>query len=258
LFFFRNLFALAILFPLLFLGGLQGFRTRIPAWHCLRAGAGLMGMYCFFYLTGEVKLANATALMMTAPLLIPFTAHLILGEELNRWLLTVPVIGFVGVAAILRPELQTGTGLTALIALLGSVSMAVAQTSIRKLSFTEPPLRIVFYFAFIGVIVSAIPLLWAWETPTSFRQWGLLVALGPVSVMTQVLLTRGYASAPASQVGIFIYSSVIFSAIAGWQIWDEVWDLQSFLGALLIAIAGVLVIRGQARTGSSGNEAAFK
>lgn len=38
---------------------------------------------------------------------------------------------------------------------------------VRKLSSIESPLRIVFYYAIIGLLISAFPLIWSWQMPTS-------------------------------------------------------------------------------------------
>lgn len=239
--FFRNLFGLVALSPLLLIKDLSNLRTSIPRWHILRAVTGLTGMYCFFYMIGELKLANATALIMTAPIIIPFVAHVLLGENINKLILIALVIAFLGVVAILRPKFNTGW--VVFIAVVASISIAIAQVSIRKLSFTEPASRIVFYFTITALIISAIPLLWTWRTPTTVWQWCLLITLGPASIVTQLCLAKGYALAPASQLGIFTYSSVLFGATAGWLIWQEVWDLISIFGAALIVCAGVLVLK---------------
>ena len=41
---------------------------------------------------------------------------------------------------------------------------AIAFVTVRKLSATEPTLRIVSYFAIVGLSISAIPLIWTWQT----------------------------------------------------------------------------------------------
>jgi drug/metabolite transporter (DMT)-like permease len=116
------------------------------------------------------------------------------------------------------------------------------MVTIRKLSATEPAVRTVLYFALVASLVSAIPLTWAWKTPTP-NQWLMLMGVGICSTVVQLLTTRGYASAPASQVGIFSYSSVIFGALIGWLFWHELWDINSLLGAVFITAAGFLTLR---------------
>lgn len=79
---------------------------------------------------------------------------------------------------------------------------AFAFVTVRKLSATEPALRIVSYFAIVGLFVSAVPLIWAWQTPT-LNQYLMLMGVGLTTTIGQLLLTRGSQNAPAASVGIF-------------------------------------------------------
>ena len=69
----------------------------------------------------------------------------------------------------------------------------------------------------------------------------------------QLLLTRGYQSAPASIVGIFTYTSVPFGTFLGWLIWNELLDINSFFGAILIVLAGSIVLRTKAVQNQTNN-----
>lgn len=239
--FFRNLFGLLALVPLLTRAGMPGLKTRVFHLHLVRALAGVAAMYCFFYAIAHIKLADAMLLKLTTPILIPVVAFFWLQERLSRLVRFALLVGFAGVFLIIRPGLDLDWVM--LIALVGSAMAALAKVAIRRLSTTEPAVRIVFYFAGIAAVVSAVPLLWGWQTPT-FGQWASLLAIGPLATLAQLLMTRGYASAPASRVGIFTYSSVIFGASLGWWFWDELWDLVSIAGAVLVASAGAMALRG--------------
>jgi len=100
----------------------------------------------------------------------------------------------------------------------------------------------VFYFSLVCTVVSAVPLAWTWRTPAPWL-WALLLLMGVLASAAQLLLTRGYAHAPAAQVGPFIYSTVVFSALLGWLLWGDVFDLFSLLGAGLVCLGGALAIR---------------
>ena len=100
----------------------------------------------------------------------------------------------------------------------------------------------VFYFAVLGSLVSALPLPWTWRTPEP-AAWPVLVGIGALASAGQYLLTRGYACAPAGQVGPFSYFSVLFSTLLGWLLWSELPDALSGVGALLVIAAGVTALR---------------
>ena len=240
--FFRNLFGLLVLIPVLWQRGerLQ-LKSAHPGLHLVRSLFGLAAMYCFFYALSVLPLADAVLLNFTAPLFIPFVAILWLKERVSARVWAAIVIGFSGVLIILRP----GGDLPAMAALIGLASGAfagVAMVSLRKLSATEPALRVVVYYGVICTAVSAVPLLWSWQ-PVNLRLLGILAGAGCFATLGQYLLSRGYGCAPAAQIGPFTYTSVVFAALYGWLFWHELPGWTTAGGTLLIALAGVLAMR---------------
>jgi drug/metabolite transporter (DMT)-like permease len=132
----------------------------------------------------------------------------------------------------------------ALVGLASGLTAAFSVVTIRHSSRTEPATRIVFYFCLYGTLGSAIPLLWSWVTPT-LDEMPLLVAMGALATMGQLLMTRGYASAPAAHIGPFTYSSILFGVLYGWLIWNETPGLTFWLGGLLIVSGGIMALRGE-------------
>jgi drug/metabolite transporter (DMT)-like permease len=237
--FMRNMFGAVILLPLLWRYGLQHLKTRIWYLHVMRGGFGVAAMYCFYYALANMPLASGMLLKMTSPLFIPLVAIAWLGEGLTRRASLAIVIGFVGVILVLQP--QGGFQLVALIGLLGGALAAVAKVTVRRLGRSEPTTRIVFYFSLVATLVSAVPLSWSWQTPDTDSGL-LLLLIGITGTLGQLLLTRGYSIAPPSQVGAFTYTSVVFAAIFGYLFWDEVIDYLFVIGALIIAVAGAMVL----------------
>jgi drug/metabolite transporter (DMT)-like permease len=242
--FFRNLFGLLVLFPILWQrGGRIELQTAYPGLHLVRSLFGLAAMYCFFYALSVLPLADAVLLNFTAPLFIPFVAMLWLGEGVSGRLWAAIVIGFSGVLLILKP----GSGLyggAALIGLASGAFAAVAMVSLRKLSATEPPLRVVVYYGVICTLVSCVPMLLSWQAVEP-RLLLMLAAAGGFATMGQYLLSRGYGCAPAAQIAPFTYTSVVFAAVYGWLFWQELPGWTSAAGTLLVVIAGVLAMRRQ-------------
>lgn len=239
--FFRNLFGLALLIPWVLKHRGTVLKTRIPHLHLLRALSGLGAMYCFFYAIIHLPLAQAMLLKMSAPLFIPIVAFLWLGEPATPSIRIALIIGFAGVMLVLHPDTDGINGV-ALVALAGGVLAAVAKTTVRRLARTEPANRIVFYFAFISTLISAIPLIWAWR-PLDPQAYLWLALVGVLATGGQLFLTHGFARAPAARMGVFSYAAVIFGAAYGWALWDEVPGMLTVAGALLIIGAGILAGR---------------
>jgi len=241
----RNLVGLALVAPWLLRRGLGNVATKVTRLHLLRALAGVSAMYCFFYAIAHLPLAEAMLLKLTAPVFIPLFAIFWLHEQVTTLLWIAIGIGFAGVIVVLDPSLDGQSAMVspiAIIGLLGGVLAALAKVTVRRLSATEPPPRIVFYFALIAGSISAVPLLWAWQTPSpTALLWLLGIAIS--ATLGQLALTRGLSLAPASRMGAFGYFAVIFGAAYGWMIWHERITIALVSGSVLIALAGALAGR---------------
>lgn len=239
--FFRNLSGLVFLSPLLLSGGLAMLKTTHLRQHLVRGVAGLTSMYCFFYAIGHMPLADAILLNYTLPLFIPVVESIWLGEPFPLKLAAPLVLGFLGVVIVLQPGRGIVTA-AAILGLLAGLLSAVAQTGVRQLTKTEPTVRIVIYFAMMGTSISALGLPFVWVTPAP-TLWVVIVLLGLSATTGQLLMTKAYSYAPASQIGGFVYTGVIFAALLDWLRLGHTPSSRFFLGATLVMAAGALMFR---------------
>lgn len=251
--FMRGMFGVLILSPLLLRRvNKEVLTTHVFHLHLLRAILGVSAMYCFFYALANLQLADGMLLKMTAPLFMPLIAAVWLFEKLGTKIWLAVGLGFVGVALILQPEGEFNW--IALVGLAGGLFAAGAKVTVRRLGRTEPTIRIVFYFSLVVMLIATIPLVWAWQMPTA-QEWGLLSLMGLFGTLGQLLLTRGYSVAAASQVAPFTYFSVVFAAVYGYLFWDETLDLAFIAGATLIALAGIVALRSNSKKHKRSDEA---
>lgn len=246
--FFRNLAGLIVLFPLLLHTGLRELKTRVWHWHLMRGLVGVAAMFCYFWALAHLPLTEAFLVKLSSPLFMPLLALWWLKEPAGRYSWLALLIGFAGVAVILRPggSEQTVT-LAALIGLLGAVLAALAKVTIRRMSATESSQRIVFYFATIAALVSAPAAAMNWQ-PVPLRLWWWIAALGVVATLGQLALTKAYRIAPTGRVGVYVYSAVIYGALMGWWFWDEIPLWTTWAGAALIVSAGMINLRGSRKS----------
>jgi drug/metabolite transporter (DMT)-like permease len=237
--FFRNAVAMALLLPWILLRHRNlSLKTGCPHLHLLRSAAGLGAMYCFFIALKLLRLADAMLLCYTLPIFIPVIERLWLKEPVSRQTRIAVTVGFVGIALVLKP----GSGLfqaAGLVGLASGLLAALAIVGIRRMTVTEPVVRVVFYFTMFGTLVSAVPLAWAWQSPQG-RMLGVLCVMGVLAIMAQMCLTKGYSMAPAGQVGPFNYGNVVFAAVIGWVFWGETLDGLTLVGAVLTCVSGII------------------
>lgn len=241
--FYRNLFGLLMLFPIVLHGGVSQLKTHVFHLHMVRAAVGLSAMYGFFYVIAHMPLAEAFLVKLTSPFFMPIVAAIWLAETIKPKTGWAIAIGFIGVMFILRPGTEEFTP----IALIGLVSAALASTAkvtIRRMGSTESSVRIVFYFGTISTLLSSIPLFWSPYLPT-LEQLPWIALMGLVATCGQLALTRAYRIANPGQIGPYVYSSVVYGAILGWVFWGETLLLTTIIGSGLIIAAGIWNISGK-------------
>ncbi|MGR6874097.1 DMT family transporter [Pseudomonas sp. HK3] len=241
--FYRNLFGLIMLVPIIMHNGISQLKTSVWHLHLLRAAVGLSAMYGFFYVIGNMPLAEAFLVKLTSPFFMPIVAAIWLGESIKAKTGWAIAIGFIGVMFILRPGTDQFTPV-ALIGIGAAALASIAKVCIRRMSMTESSVRIVFYFGAIGTILSMIPLFWTPFWPTA-DHWPWIALMGLVATCGQLALTRAYRIANPGQIGPYVYSSVVYGATLGWIFWGEALLLTTVIGSALIIVAGLWNVSGK-------------
>ena len=237
--FFRNTVAALLVVPLMLrLGGMASFRTERPVGHFLRSLSGVIGNASFFYAYSQIPLSDGMSIAMAVPIFTTLLAIPFLGEKvgIRRW--TAIGVGFVGVLIALDPggNFQVGS----LFALLGTCCWAFSLIMIKKLSASESPFLIVFYYMITGVAVSACILPFVWVTPTP-AHLGIFVLAGLVGGAGQILMTYAMKFAPAAVVTPFEYTSICWAVLFDLLIWDVLPDLTTTIGAGIVIMTGLYI-----------------
>lgn len=235
--FFRNAVGVLFFLPLALTRGLAPLRTTRPWAHLKRTLCGLAAMYCYFYALAHLPLTDAMLFSYAAPVFTPLIGWWWLKEPLTRRMLLATAVGFAGVLLVAKPSGALVSGIS-LVGILASIMAACAFVSIREMSNTEPAFRIVFWFALFSALVSAVPLLWAWQ-PLDRQQLLLLLAAGVVASFGQLTMSQAYACAPPGLIGPVAYLAIVFGGIIAWLRWNEVPSSASILGAGLIFAASL-------------------
>lgn len=246
--FFRSLFAFIPLAAFVLRGrSLGALRTRRPLGHALRSLVGIVALSCFFYAYAHMPLANVVAIAFAAPLFVTALSVPLLGElvGVRRW--SAVLVGFAGVLVMVRPDAGAFDGLAA-IALAGTVFYALAMIFVRKLSRTETSAAIVFYYSLASTLVAGAFMPFQWVTPT-WLDLGLLVAVGLVGGVAQIAMTNAFRLADVSVVMPFDYTAMLWAALFGFLVWGDVPGLNIWLGAAIVMMSGLYILRREANLG---------
>lgn len=240
--FFRSLFGLMFLLPIILKFGVGRLKTQKLGTHFLRGLFGLIAMFCMFYSFYSLKLTEAILLKATSPIMLSVVALLILGERLSIQAVLAIGLAFIGVLIIVNPaEFNPVIGLGFLAGAVSAFTAAFAKTMVRRLGQTENSDIIVFYFLSIGAVLSLPLLAVYWQNPT-LEQWGWLVLLAALSTAGQIGITKAFSVAKAGQVAMFTYLSMPVAGILGWVFWAEQITLPLLIGTMVIVTAGIISV----------------
>ena len=233
--FFRNAVGLFIFIPMLFKQGLSFIKTDKLWMHTWRSVVGLAAMYGFFYAIAHLKLSNAMVFSYSSPIFIPLIAYFFLKEKISLGMIIAAVVGLIGVLLVAKPDQGMFNALS-VIGLGACFLSAMAFVTVRALTSTEPPERIVFYFCIFGTLISSIPMFWHWRAFT-LKELALLITAGLLANISQLFMSYAYSLAPAGQIGPMNYIAIVFAGIWGFIFWHEIPDMFSIIGISIILIA---------------------
>ena len=234
------------------------FKTQYPLLTFCRVILFFFG-FSFFYISLTVlPLGTATALFFVTPFLITIFAKFFLKEKIGprRWLAVI--IGFIGVYVILNPDFSNFDYMSLtpiLCAFCYSLSMIIIKiTSEKDNVYTQT-----FTFYIGAIIISTIFYFiisdGKYDTvdhPASqfiFREWFtdlensilLMIVTGFTASLAFVLTFSAYRVASPAVVSPFEYSILIWSSLSGWFFFNEIPDIKTIIGMLLIVFGGIYI-----------------
>lgn len=253
--FFRNLFGLLALLPVLVLPALRGggdgvghlrgvLRTTQLRRYFVRCLIGVVSMWMGFWSIANLPLSQAIALAYSSPIFVTIAAVLMLGEtvRLRRWLAVIA--GFLGMLVIVRPWSQAFS-LGSLVAVAAALITAIVAIQIKQLSRADGSDTIVLWTYLFWVPMSLLPALWVWHPPQGMA-WLWLLLSGALGTVGQLLWTRALKLGEVSALTPISFVQLVIVTIAGWLWFGETLDRWTLAGAAIIFGATFYIARREA------------
>lgn len=244
--FFRSLTGMIFILPFMMRQGGNAFRTKRIGVHLLRGMSGSTGMMCGFYALVHLPLATANAISFSRAIFLVPLAVLFTGEKIGVRRIAAAVVGFVGVLIILRPSGEME--FAALVAAFGALAVAFAVIFVKLLSRTDGPVTLLFYSSLIGVTVTAVPAIAAWQMPTGV-EFVELGAMGAFGVLAHTCFIKAYSVGEVSALAPIDYTRLLFAALVGFFVFGTVPDAWVWVGAALIVASTLYITIREARAG---------
>lgn len=219
--------------------------TSVPSMHFWRSLSGVSALCLWFYAIGNLPLATAMTLnYMSSVWMALFLiggAIMLGGTRVDARLIGTVLVGFVGVALILRPTIERDQLWHGLMGLLSGMLSAMAYLQITALGRVgEPEYRVVFYFSVGGVVAGAlVTLATGGLHGHSLYGVSLLLAVGLSATVAQLLMTRAYAIGKTLVNASMQYLGIAFSCLYGVLLFDDPLTWMALAGMVLVVAAGI-------------------
>ncbi len=242
--FFRFLFGLVFIAPIVLRLGFAVFRTNRPSMQVARNVVHATAFAIWYTALPMIPLAEMTAIMFAGPLFITIGAALFLREEVRwrRW--AAIVIGFLGVLIIVRPGFATVTFGTWL--MLSSVPVIAASQLIAKAQTKVDSTQTIICWQTVLLILLFLPLaLLQWQMPTP-EQLVILLACGLVGSAANMSMVQAFRVAEISAVQPMMFLNIVWASILGLVVFADTPDFWTFVGAGVIIASTSYIARREA------------
>lgn len=238
--FFRNIVAAAVAFFLLKKNHVKFQVGKGNTKYLLvRSTAGLLGIICNFYAVDHLPISDASLLNKLSPFFAIVFSTLILKEIAGKKEWGILSLAFLGALFVIKPSFHMDF-LPGFIGMMGGMMAGLAYTYVRKLGqlSVQGPVIVLFFSMFSSVML--LPNLIFNYASMSAEQWLFLILAGVSAAGGQICITTAYTRAPAKEISVYDYSQIIYAAVLGFLVLQEVPDFYSVIGYIIIFTAAIM------------------
>ncbi len=193
-----------------------------------------------------LSLTTAHSVASLAPVFVVILSMFILREKIDRTLWAVIFFGFIGVLIILRPGFDV-FDIKSLLPLGAGFFFALYQVITKKASEHDSDETSLFFTSIFGLVIITVLALYFWH-PLTYFSFIILPLIGVMMTLAHYSLIIALARAPASKIQPFHFTLIFWAIIFGYIFYNDIPDIPTIIGATIIALSGVYVIKNQTKS----------
>ena len=207
----------------------------------LRSFFSIIESGCFVLAFRYLSLADVHSVGSLTPVIIVTLSAFILKEKVSPKTWIAIFVGFLGVLIILRPGLSI-FDIKSLLPLMAAFFLGLYQVVTRKVSENDSTETSLFYTSLIGFIVMSILAFVYWQQLT-LNSYFLFTCIGIFFSMGIYFQIIALSKTRASIIQPFHYTLIFWAIILGYLVYDDLPDIPTIVGAIIIAASGIYVLR---------------
>ena len=205
----------------------------------LRSFLSILESGCFILAFRYLSLADAHSIGALTPIVVVILSFIFLKEKISPRIWFAVFTGFIGVLIVMRPGLTVFEP-ASLIPLAAAFFLGWYQIVTRKVSTKDKNETSLFYAGIVGMLFMGLISFFYWKPISTdfillFSGVGVLYSLGVYFQIVALSLAR------ASIVQPFHYTLIFWSIIFGFLFYNDIPDLFTITGAVIIIISGIYI-----------------
>jgi S-adenosylmethionine uptake transporter len=248
--FFRSLFQMIVLLPMVLLRGtLFDLTWKRAGLHALRGLLAAIVMITFVTTLSVMEVADAIAIFFVEPIILTILGSIFLKETIGWRRYTACAVGFGGALLVIQPSMQE-VGPIALLPVVSAFALALFLLITRLSSQSEDPWSMQVHAGFWGALFTGLLLALgsgsgiAMIEPVlpDFDNSLFIAGAGAAATVSGVLGVYAYRAAPASTLAPLQYLEIVSATILGWWVFGDLPDALKWLGIAIIIGSGLYII----------------
>ena len=217
----------------------QFYKSNHIKLQIVRAILSIVESGCFVLAFRYLSLADAHSIASLTPVIVVAMSSIFLKEYVSPRTWIAIFIGFLGVLIIMRPGLTIFNPYS-LIPLSAAFFLGLYQVATRKVSEYDSAETSLFYNSIIGIGIMSVLSFIYWQDLNSKSY--LLIGIGFFFAMGLYFQIIALSKARASIVQPFHYTLIFWAIILGYIFYNDIPDLPTLIGAVIITLSGVYVL----------------
>lgn len=212
----------------------------------IRGILGTFALLCQFYAFQHLPLGDASVIIFSVPIAVSIFAKIFLNEECSMFHCFVIVMTLIGVCLVTQPpyiftsnrakyEKSEWMGV---LAAFGSILFASNVYILLRMLKSLHHTVIIFNFSLVSLFITLPLILYTGDfclPPFGYKRW-MIVLLAVLSFLGQILKTKALQMEEAGPIAIARSADVIFAYLWQFLFFQEVPDLFTIIGTLLITV----------------------
>ena len=239
--FFRNIFSIILIGPLVLYSGINIFKTNKMWLLLLRSLFGSLTMVLLFLSYTLIPLSQAVTISFTTPLFIFLGGIIFFKEKPNLFKTLALLFGFLFTIIALDPTINISFG--CYVGLLAAIFHAITGLIVKELTKTESVLSLMFFMVIFMSIFTLIPALFYWEIPKFKVTWFYFLLLALVGTLGNYFWTSALSKSDVTEVMPYDFTKLVFASLIGLFFFNEQLEIRILISGIGIILCNLILTK---------------